>query len=101
MFGDDALEIEDLIEAGLVAVGDEWRHIPKDSSKESVSAVVTESGGLRIGSRGFGNPSRAARFVAGGPRNGWQFWRYLDGQRWVPIDELRKQLRRCPRPPRP
>lgn len=96
MFDSGEVEVADLIKAGLVRIGDEWRYIPRrnrGAPKVMTSATITEHG-LRIGASGFGSPSRAARAVVGSPRNGWKFWRFEKNGEWVYVDELRQQLLR-------
>jgi hypothetical protein len=97
-----SVEIADLIGAGLVNPGDEWRFIPGrirgGVERTPVTATVTEVGGLRIGRKGYGSPSKAARAVCGSPRNGWRFWRFERDGDWVFIDDLRQRyLRRSRR----
>ncbi|BDZ43355.1 hypothetical protein GCM10025865_26540 [Paraoerskovia sediminicola] len=49
------------------------------------TAVVTETGLLRVGDSQFGTPSGAAKHVSGRFSNGWMFWRLPDGRRLADV----------------
>lgn len=84
------LRLSDLIEAGLLSVGDEltWER-PRFGT--SYTATVTEDGALRLADgRVLGSPSRAAMEAANVPSyDGWMAWRTKTG---LLLADLRSDL---------
>ena len=82
------VSLADLIDAGLLAVGDElaMRYRPKGGNQTEYKAVVTEDGSLEVLGRKFKSPTYAALLGiqdAGSDRktvNGWTSWRNRDGK---------------------
>lgn len=86
------IRMSDLVEAGLLAAGDElvWER-PRLGQRHR--AVVTDGGGLRLeDGREFSSPSRAAITAAGlGAYDGWNAWR-VTRKGGLLLNELRRQL---------
>jgi hypothetical protein len=88
------VRIEDLLDAGLLAVGQTLKW-PRRNLGDEHRCTVTEDGGLRVGGDEgsvYSAPSSAATAAAGGGSfDGWEMWRTEEG---VLLDELRRQLAR-------
>lgn len=83
--------IKDLLDAGLIHEGDNWRF----ERKGEVSwGRVVGTGQLEVKGELHSNPSRAAQGLVQGGVNGWYYWQYKtpDGQ-WNRIRDLRKIYR--------
>jgi hypothetical protein len=83
--------VSDLIAAGLVKPGDEWRL--KTASVEATLQVQGD-GTLLVNGQSYGSPSAAGQAVTGWRScDGWRVWEYQDGAgNWAPVDVLRKRL---------
>jgi hypothetical protein len=84
------IELSDLIDAGLLSVGEVLRwHRPR--LNHTYEAHVTENGSVRLpDGRTFSSPSRAAQEAAEVPAcDGWVAWRVASGQR---LADLRASL---------
>ena len=83
--------IKDLVDAGLLAPGQELQPTRKGKTDR---AIVLESGHLRIGESEFASPSAAAKAVSGNSSEpGWEFWAVeVDGRR-TSLFDLRMRLR--------
>jgi len=57
---------------------------------ELIRATLRRNGMIRVGKKTFLSPSAAARHVVGRAKNGWDFWHYRSGRRWVPLSKLRR-----------
>ena len=77
-----------LIQAGVLAVGDELYHRGRPSGGY-ITARVTKDG-IEVNGTPYRSLSTAATRLAGHPTNGWTFWRLRATDR--PIAELRKRL---------
>ncbi len=83
--------IEDLLDAGLVHEGDNWRFVCKG---EVTWGRVVGNGQLEVNGRNYPNPSRAAQGLMRGGANGWYYWHCKDvNGNWRRIEELRKVYR--------
>ena len=83
--------IGDLLNAGLVDEGDNWRFEIKG---EVTWGRVVGNGQLEVNGKLHPNPSRAAQGLVKGGVNGWYYWHYKDTNgRWRRVDELRKIYR--------
>jgi hypothetical protein len=83
--------INDLLDAGLVHEGDNWRF---ESKGEVTWGRVVGNGQLEVNGKLHPNPSRAAQGLIKGGVNGWYYWHYKDpAGRWRRVDELRKTYR--------
>ncbi|PFG34624.1 GmrSD restriction endonuclease domain-containing protein [Sanguibacter antarcticus] len=85
---ESVVEIEDLVKAGLLSVGDSLT--PRSGSSSGELGFVGESGTIRVGDDSFESPSAAAKRVRGGSTNGWKFWSLADGRR---LGDVREQYR--------
>ena len=86
------VSIGDLLKAGLVHEGDQWRLSIKG---EVVWGRIEGNGQLEVSSEGHGNPSKAFQAATGNPGNGWYYWHYRDASgEWQRIDALRSEYRR-------
>ena len=84
--------IGDLLTAGLVHEGDQWRLSTKG---EVVWGRIESNGQLEVNGEGHGNPSKAFQAGTGIPGNGWYYWHYRDPNgEWQRIDGLRSKYRR-------
>ena len=84
--------IGDLLKAGLVREGDQWRLSLKG---EVVWGRLERNGQLKVNNKGHGNPSKAFSAVTSKPGNGWYYWHYRDASgEWQRIDALRSEYRR-------
>ena len=84
--------IGDLLTAGLVHEGDQWRLSTKG---EVVWGRIESNGQLEVNGEGHGNPSKAFQAGTGIPGNGWYYWHYRDPNgEWQRIDGLRSEYRR-------
>jgi hypothetical protein len=91
--------IEDLLQVGLVAAGDQlfmsYKRKDVDEDRKTYSATIEEDGSLRADDQLFSSPSYAAIYFinkAGSPRqtvNGWTSWRTSSGKL---LSELREQF---------
>jgi hypothetical protein len=83
--------IGDLLRAGLVQEGDQWRLSFKG---EVIWGRIESNGQLEVGGGGHGNPSKAFQAAVDKPGNGWHYWHYRhpDGE-WKRIDDLRRAFR--------
>jgi hypothetical protein len=83
--------VSDLITAGLVKPGDEWRL--KTASVEATLQVQGD-GTLLVHGQSYGSPSAAGQAVTGWKScDGWRVWEYQDAAgQWAPVDALRKRL---------
>ncbi len=83
--------IKDLLDAGLVQEGDNWRFVSKG---EVTWGRVVGNGQLEVNGKLYPNPSRAGKALARGGGNGWYYWHYKDANgNWRRIEELRKVYR--------
>ena len=86
------VSIGDLLKAGLIREGDQWRLSVKG---EVVWGRIEGNGQLEVGSEGHGNPSKAFQAATGKTGNGWYYWHYRDASgEWQRIDGLRSEYRR-------
>ena len=86
------VSIGDLLTAGLVHEGDQWRLSTKG---EVVWGRIESNGQIEVNGEGHGNPSKAFQAGTGLPRNGWYYWHYRDANgEWQRIDTLRSEYRR-------
>ena len=86
------VSIGDLLTAGLVREGDQWRLSTKG---EVVWGRIESNGQLEVNGEGHGNPSKAFHAGTGLPGNGWYYWHYrADNGEWQRIDALRSEYRR-------
>ena len=86
------VSIGDLLTAGLVREGDQWRLSTKG---EVVWGRIESNGQLEVNGEGHGNPSKAFQAGTGLPGNGWYYWHYrADNGEWQRIDALRSEYRR-------
>lgn len=91
--------IKDLLEAGLIYEGDNWRFLCKG---EVTWGRVVGNGQVEVNGKLFPNPSRAAQGLMKGGVNGWYYWHYKDaGGNWHRIEELRKAYRELESAPPP
>lgn len=83
--------IKDLLKAGLVEEGDNWRFLCKG---EVTWGRVVGNGQLEVNGKLYPNPSRAAQGLVKGGVNGWYYWHYKNATgKWERIEELRKVYR--------
>ena len=75
----DWVELKHLIEAGLLAPGEQLVTAHKDFA--GVTATIGEDARLHIDGKSYGTPSGAAKHVRKHPTNGWLFWAVADGRR--------------------
>jgi hypothetical protein len=89
------VEISDLVDAGLLRIGDQltWS---RPRIGQIYSATVTDAGLIELDDgRIFSSPSRAAMEAADVPAyDGWHAWRTITGER---IGDLRDRLLTGPR----
>ena len=86
------VSIGDLLQAGLVHEGDQWRLSLKG---EVVWGRIESNGQLEVSNQSHGNPSKAFQAAASKPGNGWHYWHYRDvSGEWQRIDALRSEYRR-------
>ena len=86
------VSIGDLLTAGLVREGDQWRLSTKG---EVVWGRIESNGQLEVNGEGHGNPSKAFQAGTCLPGNGWYYWHYrADNGEWQRIDALRSEYRR-------
>lgn len=71
------VSLTELIRTGRVPVGTVLYHPNRTRPDTAVTATIT-SGGIKLGSRVFDNPSAAAKSVAKYEVNGWYFWKLRD-----------------------
>ncbi|MGU3292505.1 GmrSD restriction endonuclease domain-containing protein [Williamsia sp. M5A3_1d] len=83
--------IADLIDAGLLAEGDEIFH-DQVRKGTSVTARIGPGGKILLGGREFTSPSMALGQATGTSRNGWRDWRV--GRTNETLDQLRTRFRR-------
>ena len=86
------LSIGDLLQAGLIREGDQWRLSLKG---EVIWGRIESNGQLEVSNQSHGNPSKAFQAATGKPGNGWYYWhsRAASGE-WQRIDALRSEYRR-------
>ena len=86
------LSIGDLLQAGLIREGDQWRLSLKG---EVIWGRIESNGQLEVSNQSHGNPSKAFQAATGKPGNGWYYWhsRAASGK-WQRIDALRSEYRR-------
>lgn len=92
LIGGRRVTVADLLEAGLVEVGEKLRFCRRRIGV-TYNATVTEMGALRLEPHGeeFRSPSRAARVAAGtGSFDGWRVW-FVVGQNRI-LDAVRQEL---------
>lgn len=83
--------IKDLLDAGLVQEGDNWRF---EAKGEVTWGRVVGNGQLEVNGKLHPNPSRAAQGLVKSGVNGWYNWHYKDAHgNWDRVDELRKVYR--------
>lgn len=83
--------IKDLLDAGLIKEGDNWRF---ESKGEVTWGRVVGNGQLEVNGKLYPNPSRAAYGLVKGGVNGWYYWHYKDATgKWQRVDGLRKVYR--------
>ena len=86
------VSIVDLLQAGLVHEGDQWRLSLKG---EVVWGRIESNGQLEVSNQSHGNPSKAFQAATSKPGNGWHYWHYRDvSGEWQRIDALRSEYRR-------
>ena len=86
------VSIGDLLQAGLVHEGDQWRLSLKG---EVVWGRIESNGQLEVSNQSHGNPSKAFQAATSKPGNGWHYWHYRDvSGEWQRIDALRSEYRR-------
>ena len=86
------VSIGDLLQAGLVHEGDQWRLSLKG---EVVWGRIESNGQLEVSNQSHGNPSKAFQAATSKPGNGWHYWHYRDvSGEWQRIDVLRSEYRR-------
>jgi hypothetical protein len=93
--------IEDLLQAGLLAAGDQvfmsYKRREVDEDRKTYSATIEDDGSLRADDQLFSSPSDAAIYFinkAGSPRktvNGWTTWRWRTNAGKL-LSELREQF---------
>jgi hypothetical protein len=84
------LSIGDLIEASLLAPGDQ---LFPSSDKFNQVATVNEDGTIEVEGETFPAPSPAAEKLVGHPRNGWTFWNVEEANgKKTSLNDLRKRL---------
>ena len=84
--------IGDLLKAGLVREGDQWRLSLKG---EVVWGRIEGNGQLEVNNESHGNPSKAFQAATSKRGNGWDYWHYRDASgEWQRIDALRSEYRR-------
>ena len=80
--------IKNLLDAGLIQEGDNWRF---ESKGEVTWGRVVGNGQLEVNGRKYPNPSRAAHGLIRGGVNGWYYWHYKNANdEWRRIGELRQ-----------
>lgn len=83
--------IADLLDAGLIREGDNWRFVCKG---EVTWGRVVGNGQLEVNGRLYPNPSSAGRGLMRGQPQGWYYWQYKNANgAWRPIDDFRKLYR--------
>ena len=82
----------DLLQAGLIREGDQWRLSLKG---EVIWGRIESNGQLDVSNQSHGNPSKAFQAATGNKGNGWYYWhsRAASGE-WQRIDALRSEYRR-------
>lgn len=75
----DWVEIKHLLEAGLLAAGDQLLATHRDFP--GVEATVAADGYIELTGRRFASPSGAAAHLIKRASNGWYFWKLSDGRR--------------------
>ena len=65
------LSIGDLLQAGLIREGDQWRLSLKG---EVIWGRIESNGQLEVSNQSHGNPSKAFQAATGKPGNGWYYW---------------------------
>ncbi len=84
--------IGDLLKAGLVREGDQWRLSLKG---EVVWGRIKSNGQLEVNDEYHNSPSKAFSAVTSKSGNGWDYWYYRDaGGEWQRVDALRSEYRR-------
>lgn len=91
--------VEDLLHAGLLAVGEKlymaYKRKDVEEDRKTYEAAIEDDGSLRADNQLFSSPSYAAVYIinkAGSPRktvNGWTTWRTAAGKL---LSELREQF---------
>ena len=84
-----SLTVKDLLDAGLVEVGQEL--VPNRSGYEDRRATITASGHLVVDGKTYESPSGAGKAVLKRSINGWWFWR-VGSPTGVSLKELRSSL---------
>lgn len=64
----------ELVTSGRIPTGTTLFHPGRRHKERTVDAIV-EREGIRVGGKLFRSPSAAAEAIAGGPANGWTYWR--------------------------
>ena len=83
--------IKDLLDAGLVQEGDNWRF---ECKGEVTWGRVVGNGQLEVNGKLHPNPSRASQGLVRGGVNGWYYWHYKDAKgNWRRVEEIRKIYR--------
>jgi len=83
--------IKDLLDAGLIHEGDNWRFVTKG---EVTWGRVVGTGELEVKGQRYSNPSKAGQSLAKGGVNGWYGWHYKDVENeWRRISQLRQVYR--------
>lgn len=75
----DWVELKHLIEAGLIAPGDQVVATHRDF--KGVAATIASDGCLEIDGKRFATPSGASKHVRKRITNGWTFWSVADGRK--------------------
>ncbi|SDN58456.1 Protein of unknown function [Actinomyces ruminicola] len=81
--------MKDLLEAGLLAAGDELVGVARDG--RTVQGVVDAAGRLMLDDVAYAYPSKPASRVRGTSANGWTFW-HLRSSDGPTLDDLRARL---------
>lgn len=83
--------IKDLLDAGLIHEGDNWRF---ECKGEVTWGRVVGNGQLEVDGKLYPNPSRAAQGLVKGGVNGWYYWHHKDASgQWHRVEALRKIFR--------
>lgn len=85
------LSIKDLMDAGLLQVGQKLRFRRRDD----VQAQITSQGMVLFRGVEYRSPSGAAKAVRDTSLNGWIIWQTKSGDiDWVTLADIRKQLKK-------
>lgn len=86
--GRSPVSIKDLVQSGLLSVGEDLTFRDRIDVKAKVTAD-----GISVQGQEFRSPSTAATAVLGGiSANGWLCWRVRRLTQWTTLDELRREV---------